>query len=304
MAATGSLQDTRGDRLGLFLGLIGITAFAGSLPATRVAVIELDPWFVTSARATIAGVSALVILMILRRPLPPKSTWLPLLFVALGVVLGFPLFTGIAMQTAPASHGGVLIGILPLATAIAAALLAHERPGKLFWIAGVAGAAIVVGFALRHGGLAAFGAADLLLFAAIASASIGYTVSGKLARTMPGWEVISWAVVLALPVFSALTWLLWPADIAAVGLRTWTAMVYVGIVSQFLGFFAWNAGLAMGGIARVGQVQLLQPFITIAMAAVVNHEPVEFETLAFAAAVAATVLIGLRSRARPIAPAA
>ena len=302
MSVTGTSQDTRGDRLGLVLGFIGISAFAGSLPATRVAVAELDPWFVTSARATIAGVFALAILMILRRPLPPKSAWLPLTFVALGVVLGFPLLTGLAMQTAPASHGGVVIGILPLATAVAATLLAHERPSKLFWIASVAGAAIVVAFSLRHGGLATLGIADLLLFAAIASAAIGYTLSGKLARTMPGWEVISWAVVIALPVFAAITWLIWPSNISSTGPRIWAAMAYVGIVSQFLGFFAWNAGLAMGGIARVGQVQLLQPFITIAMAALVNHEPIEFETLAFAAAVAATVLTGLRFRAKPVQP--
>jgi drug/metabolite transporter (DMT)-like permease len=291
------------ERLGFALGFIGVAAFAGSLPATRIAVSEFDPWFVTALRATIAGVAALALLVVLRRPLPPRTAWGPLTVVACGVVLGFPLFTGLAMQTVPAAHGGVVIGILPLATAIAAALLAHERPSIAFWICGIVGAAIVIAFSLRQGSTFSIGSGDVWLLVAVVAAATGYTMSGKLARDMPGWEVISWACVGALPIFAVLSYLLWPQNIAATSAPVWIATIYVGLVSQFLGFFAWNAGLAIGGIARVGQVQLLQPFITIVIAATINHEPIEFSTIVFAAAVVATVLIGLRTR-RTSAPAA
>jgi drug/metabolite transporter (DMT)-like permease len=291
------------DKLGLVLGVIGIAAFAGSLPATRIAVSELSPWFVTSARATIAGFAAAIVLTGMRRAWPPAHARVPVVIVAIGVILFFPLFTGLAMQSVPASHGSVVIGVLPLATAVAATLLAHERPSALFWLASVAGAAIVIFFSLRHGGLGSLGAGDLWLLAAVASAAVAYTLSGKLARTMPGWEVISWACLIALPFFAGATAAFWPGNFADISIRAWDAVFYVGLIAQFLGFFAWNAGLAMGGIARVGQVQLLQPFITLAIAAFVNHEQVEAETIVFAAAVAATVLIGLRTRPTPAQPA-
>lgn len=291
------------DKIGLLLGIVGITAFAGSLPATRIAVAELDPWFVTSARATIAGFAAAIVLTGMRRAWPPAHACLSIVIVAFGVILCFPLFTALAMQTVPAAHGGVVIGVLPLATAVAAALLAHERPSVLFWIASVVGAAIVIFFSLRESGLGSISAGDLWLLAAVVSAAVAYTLSGKLARTMPGWEVISWACLLALPFFAAGTAALWPGNFAEVSMRAWEALLYVGLIAQFLGFFAWNAGLAMGGIARVGQVQLLQPFITLAIAATINDEPVETITILFAAAVAATVLISLRSRATPVLPA-
>ena len=293
----------RHDKLGWVLGFAGITAFAGSLPATRIAVYELDPWFVTCIRATIAGFIAAITLSVMRRAWPPREAWLPLIGVALCVILGFPLLTGIAMTTLPASHGAVIIGVLPLATAVAATLLAHERPSGLFWIASVAGAGIVIFFSLRHSGLGGIEAGDVWVFAAVISAAIGYTLSGKLARTMPGWEVISWACLIALPVFAAATAALWPTNIGSLSAQTWTAILYVGLVSQFLGFFAWNAGLAMGGIARVGQIQLLQPFITFVIAAFINQEQIGVETIAFAAAVVATVLIGLRTRTAPPAAA-
>ena len=294
------MDRSRRDKLGWFLGFVGIAAFAGSLPATRIAVYELDPWFVTCIRATIAGFAAAITLSFMRRAWPPREAWLPLIGVAFCVILGFPLLTGIAMTTVPASHGAVIIGLLPLATAVAATLFAHERPSGLFWIASVAGAGIVIFFSLRHGGLSALEAGDVWVLAAVASAAVGYTLSGKLARTMPGWEVISWACLLALPVFAAATAALWPETFGALRPQTYTALLYVGLVSQFLGFFAWNAGLAIGGIARVGQIQLLQPFLTFMIAAFINREQIGIETIAFAAAVAATVVIGLRTRARPM----
>jgi len=282
------------DKLGLMLGVIGVTIFAGSLPATRIAVATLDPWFLTAARAAIAGIASVIVLVVLRRPLPPRDTWLPLVVIAFAIVLGFPIFSAIAMVTVPAAHGAVVIGILPLATSAAAVLLAGERPSTGFWMAGAAGTAIVVLFAFRHGAGGAMAVGDLVLLAAIGSAAVGYTLSGRLTRTMPGWEVISWACAISLPVAAVATWALWPANIAAVPNEAWWSLAFVGLFSQFIAFFAWNAGLAMGGIARVGQVQLLQPFISVALASVVNNEAIEAETILFAAAVVATVMIGRR----------
>lgn len=284
-------------RLGLLLGLIATAIFAGSLPATKIAVAELSPWFVTAARASLAGLCGLALLVARRRRVPPRAAWLPLSVVAVGAVLGFPLLSALAMESVPAAHGGVVIGLLPLATAFTATLFAHERPRPLFWVASLAGAALVIAFSLRHSESYALDSGDLLLLGAVIAAAVGYTESGKLARVMPGWEVISWACVIALPLFGPALLMLWPANAASVSLPSWAAIAYVGVFSQYIAFFAWNAGLAMGGIARVGQMQLLQPFFTVAIAAVCNDEPVELETLAFAAAVVATVLIGLRARA-------
>lgn len=282
------------DKLGLVLGLIGITIFAGSLPATRIAVATLDPWFLTAARAAIAGVASLLVLMALRRPIPPRSAWLPLVVIALAIVLGFPVLSALAMVSVPAAHGGVVLGILPLATSATAVLLAGERPSLGFWLAGAVGAALVVAFAFRHGGTGSLAAGDLVLVAAIASTAIGYTLSGRLALTMPGWEVISWACALSLPIAAVATYTLWPANVVAVPHEAWAALGFVGLFSQFIAFFAWNTGLALGGIARVGQIQLLQTFMIVALAALINGETIDAETIVFAVAVVATVMIGRR----------
>jgi drug/metabolite transporter (DMT)-like permease len=281
------------ENLGLLLGFIGVVVFGGTLPVTRVAVAWLDPWFITAARAALAGAAALAILLATRRALPPRATWRDIGIVALMLVLGFPALSALAMVTVPAAHGAVVLGVLPLATAGTAALIAGERPGPGFWILGLVGAALVIAFTLRQSG-GSFSAGDLLLIASIATASLGYTVSGRLARIMPGWEVISWACAISLPVAALATWWLWPADTAAVPAPAWLAVGYVGLFPQYFGFFAWNAGLAMGGIARVSQVQLLQTFVTVALAALINRERIDGETIVFAVAVVATVMIGRR----------
>jgi drug/metabolite transporter (DMT)-like permease len=282
------------DKLGLVFGLIGVTIFAGTLPVTKIAVAALDPWFITAARASIAGAASLVVLAALRRPAPPRSAWLPLIVIAFALVLGFPALSALALMSLPVAHGGVVLGILPLATSMTAVLLAGERPSLGFWIAGATGTALVVVFAVRHGGTGALATGDLILIASIAAAAIGYTLSGRLALTMPGWEVISWACAISLPVSAIATFALWPTNAVRVPHDAWLAVVFVGLFPQFIGFFAWNAGLALGGIARVGQVQLLQTFMTVALAAIVNRETIEAETIAFAAAVVATVMIGRR----------
>jgi drug/metabolite transporter (DMT)-like permease len=284
------------DRLGLLLGFIGMCLFGGTLPATRLAVTGFDPLFLTVARAAMAGIAALILLLITRRCLPPRALWLEMFGAALCTVFGFPLFVALAMMTVPAAHGGVVLGILPLATATAAAIFAHERPSGRFWLASAAGAIIVLTFVVRRNGGESFSLGDFYLLGTVTAGAIGYTLSGRLTARMPGWEVISWQVVIFLPVSTLATFALWPPDIASVPGPAWIGLGYVGLVSQYTAFFVFNAGLAMGGIARVSQVMLLQPFVIVALARLVNGERLDIETGLFAAAVIATVLIGQRAR--------
>ncbi len=283
--------------LGLALGFVGVAIFGGTLPATRIAVGHLDPWFVTFGRAAAAGLIAAVVLLILRRPLPDRADLGRYAFVALCLIAGFPGFSSLAMVTVPASHGAVVLGILPLGTAVAATLFARERPSLGFWLAALAGALLVVAFTIGQAGGLHVSAGDLFLLVAVIAAAAGYTVSGVLTRSRPGWEVISWVMVLALPATLPAAWWFAPPIAAAVPAAAWWSFAYVAVFSQYIGFFFWNAGLAMGGIARVGQIQLLQTFVTLAIAATLNREPVGPEMLAVAAAVAVCVLIGSRMRA-------
>jgi drug/metabolite transporter (DMT)-like permease len=285
------------EHLGLLLGFIGMATFGGTLPATRLAVSGFDPLALTALRTAIAGLCALVLLLVLRRPLPPRRLWFQLMIAMLCVSILFPLLMALAVQTVDASHGGVVMGILPIATALVAVAVTHERPKPLFWVASVAGASLVIAFALRQGG-GTLSAGDLLLFAAVAVAAIGYTFSGRLTAEMPGWEVISWVLVIALPISLPAAALTMPADLTHIALKPWLALLYVAVFSQWIGFFAWNAGMAMGGIARISQVQLLQPFITFALAALFNDETITLQILLFAAAVVATVAISTRTRVR------
>jgi drug/metabolite transporter (DMT)-like permease len=281
---------------GLLLGFLGMCLFAGTLPATRLALSGFDPLFLTVARAALAGSVGLIVLIARRRRVPSRSLWLEMFGAALCTVIGFPLFAALAMMTVPAAHGGVVLGILPLVTAAAATVFAHERPSPGFWLASVLGALIVVTFMLRRNGGMTFSAGDLFLLGAVLSGALGYTFSGRLATLMPGWEVISWQVVIFLPLAAAATFVLWPADIETAPISSWIGLGYVGLVSQYTAFFVFNAGLAIGGIARVGQVMLLQPFMIVVLALPVNGEAIDVETILFAAAVVATVLIGQRMR--------
>jgi drug/metabolite transporter (DMT)-like permease len=290
------------ERLGLLLGFIGMAIFGGTLPATRIAVSAIDPMALTALRTAIAGLCSLVLLLVLRRPLPPRALWLQLAIAMLCVSILFPFLMALGVQTVDASHGGVVLGILPIATALVAVAITHERPRPLFWITSVAGAALVIAFALRQGG-GALSAGDLFLFAAVAVSAVGYAFSGRLTAQMPGWEVISWVLVMALPISLPGAFLTMPADMTGIALKPWLALFYVALFSQWIGFFAWNAGMAMGGIARVSQVQLLQPFITFALAAFFNDETITLQILLFAAAVVATVAISTRTRAPKVAPA-
>src|SRR6185437_14838600 len=299
------LQESRSalsrERLGLLLGFIGMVIFGGTLPATRIAVSAIDPLAVTALRSTIAGVCSLALLTVLSRKFPPRSLWFQLAVTSVCVVILFPFQMALAVKTVDASHGGVVLGVLPIATAFVAVLVTHERPKPLFWIASLAGAALVIAFALRQGG-GSLASGDLLLFGAVAASAIGYTFSGRLTGSMPGWEVISWALVIALPISLPAAVISLPADPGHIALRPWLALLYAALFPQWVGFFAWNAGLAMGGIARVSQMQLLQPFVTFAFAAIFIGEPITPQIVLFAAAVVLTVAVSTRMRTRAAAP--
>lgn len=283
---------------GLGLGFVGVAVFAGTLPFTRLAIEGLDAWFVSLGRGALAGLLAAPAVLLYGSRRPRGREWAELGVAAFCIVGAFPIFMGLALRTVDASHGGVVLGILPLATAAVGCLFTGDRPSPTFWAASTAGAALVAAFALRDGG-GRLAEGDLLLGGSVAASALGYVLSGRLTeRGLRGWEVISWQLTLSLPVtVPAALWLA-PADPAAVPAASWVGFLYVALFSQYLGFFAWNAGLALGGIARVSQVQLLQTFVTLAIAAVLNGERVDGWTWAVAAGVVLLVLIGRRARIR------
>jgi drug/metabolite transporter (DMT)-like permease len=260
-------------------GFIGVVIFSGSLPATRLAVLEFDPVFLTVVRAAIAGVLAVALLWLFRQRRPARNQWLSLFIVAMGVVLGFPLLTALALQHVTSAHSIVFVGLLPLATAIFAVLRGGERPRPVFWMFSILGSALVVGFALAQG-LTASPTGDLLMLAAILACGLGYAEGAKLSRTLGGWQVICWALVLALPLMAVLSLWLAPASFSTVSLSAWVCLGYVSLFSMLIGFVFWYRGLAQGGIAAVGQLQLLQPFFGLALAATLLHEQVSLGMLA------------------------
>jgi len=254
-------------------GFIGVLIFSGSLPATRLAVLEFDPVFLTVARATIAGALALCLLLLFKERRPARHQLLSLLIVSMGVVVGFPLLTAMALQYVTSAHSIVFLGLLPLATAVFGVLRGGERPRPAFWCFSVLGSLIVVGFALSQDVKASV-AGDLLMLLAVLVCGLGYAEGAKLSRTLGGWQVISWALVLSLPVMAALSLLLRPPSFATISLPAWLSLVYVSLFSMLIGFVFWYRGLAQGGIAAVGQLQLLQPFFGLALAATLLHEHV------------------------------
>lgn len=260
-------------------GFIGVLIFSGSLPATRLAVLEFDPVFLTVQRAAIAGVLAVVLLGLFRQARPACNQWLSLLIVALGVVLGFPLLTALALQHVTSAHSIVFVGLLPLATAIFGVLRGGERPRPVFWLFSILGSALVVGFALSQG-LTASPTGDLLMLAAILACGLGYAEGAKLSRSLGGWQVICWALVLSLPLMAIASLWLAPASFATISLPAWLSLGYVSLFSMLIGFVFWYRGLAQGGIAAVGQLQLLQPFFGLALAATLLHEQVSLGMLA------------------------
>lgn len=264
-------------------GLLGVIIFSGSLPATRVAVAGFEPVFLTSARAVIAALLGVVLLVALKAKRPAKSDIGPLAVVALGVVVGFPLLTALALQHVTAAHSIVFVGLLPLATAIFGVLRGGEQPKPVFWIFSVIGSLSVVGFAVSRGGAGSL-AGDLLMVAAIVACGLGYAEGAVLSRRLGGWQVICWALVLALPVMAGVAVVTLPSA-WSVGAPAWLGLAYVSVFSMLVGFVFWYRGLALGGIAKVGQLQLLQPFFGLALAALLLHEPVALSMLAVTAVI-------------------
>ncbi|KMO36703.1 transporter [Methylobacterium tarhaniae] len=254
-------------------GLLGVVIFSGSLPATRVAVGGFSPLFLTSARAVIAALLGAALLWGLRQARPARSDLASLAIVAVGVVVGFPLLTALALQHVTSAHSIVFIGLLPLATALFGVLRGGERPRAAFWLFSLLGSAAVAGFALLQGGSASL-AGDLLMLAAILLCGLGYAEGAALSRRLGGWQVISWALVLALPAMLVLALATRPAGVAQVGAPAWLGLAYVSVFSMLVGFVFWYRGLARGGIAGVGQLQLLQPFLGLALAGLLLGEPV------------------------------
>jgi drug/metabolite transporter (DMT)-like permease len=286
-------SETRSDWAAWAHGMAGMLIFSASLPATRVAVEALDPWFVTSGRAVVAGVLAIAALAILRAPVPARGDWRDLALAAFGVVVGFPLFSALALKFVPASHVIPFNGLLPLATAGFAALIGQDRPRPLFWLFAVMGSSLVAGYAWFSGGLE-FELADLFMLAAIVTCGMGYAYGSRLTKRLGSVAVISWALVVSLPLAVVGSVLFWPATIAAVPASAWAGFAYVSVFSMFVGFLFWYRGLARGGAARVGQVQLLQVFAGLGLAALLLGEPVGVGTWAVAAGVALSVFAAKR----------
>ena len=254
-------------------GLLGVAIFSGSLPATRVAVGGFSPLFLTSARAVIAAGLGAALLWGLRQARPARGDLPSLAIVAVGVVLGFPLLTALALQHVTSAHSIVFTGLLPLATALFGVLRGNERPRPAFWLFSLMGSGAVAGFALVQGGAASL-AGDLLMLAAILLCGLGYAEGAALSRRLGGWQVICWALVLALPVMGPLALATRPAALEGIGAPAWLGLGYVSVFSMLVGFVFWYRGLARGGIAGVGQLQLLQPFLGLALAGLLLAEPV------------------------------
>ncbi|HZF46905.1 MAG TPA: DMT family transporter, partial [Sphingomonadaceae bacterium] len=265
-------------------GLLGVIIFSGSLPATRLAVADLTPLFLTSARAVIAGLLGWACLAVLRQPRPARANLGSLAIVALGVVVGFPLLSALALRYVTAAHSLVFVGLLPLSTAIFGVLRGGERPKAAFWLFSLLGAATVGGFALSRGAESSL-PGDLLMIAAVLLCGLGYAEGAALSRRLGGWQVICWALLIALVPMGVLALATAPADPVAIGLPAWAGLFYVSVFSMLVGFLFWYRGLALGGIAGVGQLQLLQPFFGLLLAALVLHEQVAWTMIASTAVV-------------------
>ena len=284
------------NRQALLLGLLGVTIFGLTLPATRLAVADFDPLFVTAGRSLVAAALASVTLLWARSPPPLRREWPRLAAFAAFSIVGFPLLMAIAMQYAPASHGAVVLAVLPLLTAMAGVIVAGERPSMGFWACGLAGTGTVLVYSLLAAGTSGdLQWADLLLAASAIAAAMAYGLGGEMARRIGGWEVISWALVFAAPAMLVLVLLSGPINWAA-SASAWAGFFYVSVFSMFLGFFAWNKSMAMGGIARIGQIQLLRPFVALAAAAAILGESVGWLEIGFAALVVGIVALGWRMR--------
>jgi drug/metabolite transporter (DMT)-like permease len=287
------------ETVGLIYGFLGVLCFSLTLPATRAAVADLDPVVVGLGRSMVAAMLAAILLKVTHQKPPTRQQVKSLVVVALGVVIGFPILSAWAMKNLPAAHGAIVLGIAPLSTAIAGTLRTGDRPSVGFWLASILGSATVVSFAI-YSGAGHIQIGDLALLGAMIAASFGYAEGARLAQVMGGWQVISWGLIVAipmmlLPVIAAV----WQHGLVA-SPTAWLGFGYVCVFSQFLAFFAWYKGLAIGGVARVGQIQLLQPFLTIAASALLLRESISPVAIGTAIVVLIIVILGKKAAVKRV----
>jgi len=297
------------ENLGFWLGLLGVVIFALTLPMTQLATgtadaPQLSPWFVTWARAALAGVLSALYLLAVRAPWPLAEQHGPLYVSLAGNVIGYPLLLGWALRHVTASHAAVITALLPLATAAAAAWLMHQRARLGFWLFAALGSALVAIYSLLRAAQQGQGFgltwADTLLLGAVVFAALGYVAGAKVTASLGAEKVISWVCVMALPITLPGAWLTWPEQ--AIAPSAWLGLLYVGVLSMWAGFFAWFRGLSLGGPLRVSQLQLLQPFISILAAVPLLGESLDAMTLGFALLVVTTVYMGRRMASSPKSP--
>ena len=280
---------------GMLIGLIGISMFSLTLPFTQMAVKEMSPFFVAFSRATIAGFCALILLILGKYKLPTKNQIKRLIIIAIGIVYGFPIFTSMAMTTLPSSHSGIVLGILPLTMSVLAAIRYKEKASLAYWITSIIGASLVITYAFidNNGFLIK---EDLWLLFAILFVSVGYSEGGNLSKEMGSIAVVSWALVLTLPFNIIATYFFYETSFSSVSLQALISLSYVGLFSMYIGFFFWYKGIAIGGISRVGQVQLIQPFLTIFAAFFLTNEKITFLNILFALMVLVVIIVGKKTK--------
>lgn len=276
---------------GMLIGFIGILIFSLTLPVTKIAVLSFDPYFIAFGRATLAAVVALAYLIYKKEPMPTRADFTKFVVIALGVVFGFPIFTTIAMAEGSSSHGAVILGMMPLATTVIGVIRFKERPSLGFWLVSLLGAALVVIYALLKSS-GSFTYVDVLLVLGGICACVGYVEGGELSRKMNPRAVISWALVISLPINLVVSYVIFDPQYINAGPIAWTSFIYLSLFSMYIGFFFWYEGLAIGGIARVSQVQLTQPFCTLIAASVLLGDSLTIMNLVFAFLVIATVILG------------
>lgn len=284
------LGETR-EKFGLFLGLAGVICFSLTLPATSIAVEYFGTTVVGLGRTVVAAILVAVVLIVRKEKLPSPSQFKSLLIVAVGAVLGFPLLTSWAMESLPVSHGAVEVALLPLATAGFAMFRAGEIPSIKFWVSSIIGSLAVIMYAL-HLGFGQLQLADLALLAAVIILGLSYAEGGKLAKELGSWQVIAWAIMIGAPFFIIPVGLNLSTEMLHAPIQAWVSLIYLAVVSQFLAYVAWYSGMAMGGIARVSQIQYLQPFLMIVFATVFLDESITFFTIVIAVIVVFSVILG------------
>jgi drug/metabolite transporter (DMT)-like permease len=276
---------------GMLIGFVGILIFSLTLPVSKIAILSFNPYFIAFGRATLAGTVALAYLAFKHEPMMARADLGKFVVIALGVVFGFPILTTVAMTQGSSSHGAVILGMMPLATTVIGVIRFGERPSLGFWLVSLLGAALVVLYALLKSS-GSFTLLDGLLVLGGICACIGYVEGGELSRKMNPRAVISWALVISLPINIVLSYFTFTPAYLEAGTIAWTSFIYLSLFPMFLGFFFWYEGLAIGGIARVSQVQLIQPFCTLVAASILLGDSLTWMNLVFAVLVVSTVILG------------